>query len=406
VSALIAQWDLEVKRSSSGKLGDQIGTKADSLAENSLKAYEKHYRGLTHFCTWIGDYESLVMLDNFDTFEFCPSIRRETIMKYLVFKTSPPGTPLRHDGIPVCDTEGKPIDCEGGWKAPKNVSQFASAITILHRAKGQSGDYADVCTRCREQDEKGNYAGCKQHRNGPRVWRRGLPNFDFEVQNVVKAIKNDRREYREMGNAYMLPQELHAIRESMVKSGTLENLQLWVMIIVATKLFLRADEDPENPEKAENCINWRLSAMANGHVTRLAFNIRGKADKAGSVALTIWEETVINNLDAIRPLLAYIHLAKIKGGFLFPCASELSSLRNGEGNGISRQPMSYNVFLEKLKAACKPHVLDRDSFGTHTLRKTAYALAVFGGASDIEIMNAARHKCTKSASTYKQDAFF
>ncbi|KAJ3094352.1 hypothetical protein HDU96_001720, partial [Phlyctochytrium bullatum] len=83
VSALVAQWDLELKRSLTGKLGDRIGTKADSLAENSLKAYEKHYRGLTHFCTWIGDYESLVMLDNFETFAFCPSIRRETIMKYL-----------------------------------------------------------------------------------------------------------------------------------------------------------------------------------------------------------------------------------------------------------------------------------------------------------------------------------
>ncbi|KAJ3090329.1 hypothetical protein HDU96_003446, partial [Phlyctochytrium bullatum] len=263
---------------------------------------------------------------------------------------------------------------------------------------------------------KGNFAGCRQHRGtGALVWRRGLPNFDFEVQNVVKAIKNDRREYREKGNAYMLPQELHAIRDSMVSSGSLENLQLWVMIILATKLFLRADEvlnlkindpeDPENPEKTENCVNWRLTSMVNGDITRLAFSIRGKTDKAGSVTLTIWEETTINKLDAIRPLLAYIHLAKLKGGYLFPCADELSKLRNGEG-GIGRRPMSYNTFLDKLKAACKPHVLDRDSFGTHTLRKTAYALAVFGGASDIEIMNAARHKCTKSASTYKQDAFY
>ncbi|KAJ3098002.1 Major facilitator super domain-containing protein 7 [Phlyctochytrium bullatum] len=202
----------------------------------------------------------------------------------------------------------------------------------------------------------------------------------------------------------------------MVHSGSLENLQLWVMIIVATKLFLRADEvlnleindpeDPGNPDKTENCINWRLSAMVNGEITRLAFNIRGKTEKAGSVPLTIWEETVVNQLDAIRPLLAYIHLAKLKGGFLFPRADELSKLRNGEGGGIGRHPISYNVFLEKLKSACKPHVLDRDSFGTHTLRKTAYALAVFGGASDIEIMNAARHKCTKSASTYKQDAYY
>ncbi len=57
---------------------------------------------------------------------------------------------------------------------------------------------------------------------------------------------------------------------------------------------------------------------------------------------------------------------------------------------------------------CKTLITNRSGpWGTHTLRKTAYLFGVWGGGSEIDIMNAARHsQKTDTSAIYRQDAEF
>jgi len=77
---------------------------------------------------------------------------------------------------PMIDVCGVPILCRGGWNSPGNLTQLLSAVTCIHSAKNQTGDFKDSCPRCfAELDTNPN--GCRVHLGRPQHWRVGRTSF-------------------------------------------------------------------------------------------------------------------------------------------------------------------------------------------------------------------------------------
>ena len=48
---------------------------------------------------------------------------------------------------PIRDKNGNKILCDGAWHSPENMNQFLVAVSVLHAANGQDGDYKEACER-------------------------------------------------------------------------------------------------------------------------------------------------------------------------------------------------------------------------------------------------------------------
>ena len=238
-------------------------TGSKPVVSNTKKAYAKHINGrktefillyfliniqnlntgMRYFCSVTGDFKSILMLKHSPPAEFCPSIKAETLALFFKFKRLAPSTPLLHpDGSPVIDVFGNPMMCQGGWNLPSNVNQCLSALTALHKSRGQDGPYSDVCASCVQEEENGNLLGCRFHRNRSQIWTRGDPSKSEIIVNALNESNRAGAAYRSKGNTGLTPFELRAIRNALVNSGKLWDYLLWVIIIISSKLFLRNDD--------------------------------------------------------------------------------------------------------------------------------------------------------------------
>ena len=124
----------------------------------------------------------------------------------------------------------------------------------------------------------------------------------------------------------------------------------------------------------------------------IAVRIKGKSDKK-AVVLCIWRDNEVPELCLLRHLLAYVHLVNIKEfELLFPNLNK------------PNEPVPYSTFNDRLKRLFAKVTGRHGPWGTHSLRKTAYLLASWCGASDLELMAAARHKCHDVSLRYKNDS--
>jgi hypothetical protein len=90
-------------------------------------------------------------------------------------------------------------------------------------------------------------------------------------------------------------------------------------------------------------------------------------------------------------------MSKCTSGYIFP-----KSARNLEGGDFSSH-IDLNV-LATMKDLCN-RCTNRDGpFGTHTCRKNAYLLAIWGQGDMDDIKTSARHADQESADVYKRDA--
>ncbi|KAH9098087.1 hypothetical protein LEN26_016708, partial [Aphanomyces euteiches] len=162
------------------------------------------------------------------------------------------------------------------------------------------------------------------------------------------------------------------------------------MVLLCCKLFLRGDEVVSI--RFDHFIGDLAIVDSNGVVEALAIKVRGKCDPR-PVTLMIWSDDVIPQLCRVRHTLIYVRLA---------CGPTDEFLFSGEKNGH----FSPGAFQDRFKAICNK-LLDRDGpFGTHSCRKTAYLLAVWGGGEESDMMLSARHRSVSQAVKYKRDALF
>jgi hypothetical protein len=210
-----------------------IGSSA--LAVLSKRDYVKHYRGLRLFCCYIGDYESLLMLQDNAPRPFCPSISASTISEFIRWKRTASGKPfLNRNREPIMDVLGRPMFCNGGWNDPRNVLQFNSAVIALHSSHNQRGQYLERCIECVNLERSGSgHLGCQFHRGNPCIWRKGCPVDSGDVENAVKQSSKDGETYEPNGDSPLSPFELIQIRNYLISSNTIENFQLWVLMLIS-----------------------------------------------------------------------------------------------------------------------------------------------------------------------------
>lgn len=150
-----------------GVFGTQVKEKA------TFVQYGMHMNALRSFCVMKGDFESLaILLENAPS--ECPSMNHQTLIEYFKYRASKPGELIRNtDGEILKDTAGNQILSVGGWNAPVNIKQCASAITAVHKARKQSGQYQDSCVECITKFQTSGGEGCRKHRAVPRFERTG-----------------------------------------------------------------------------------------------------------------------------------------------------------------------------------------------------------------------------------------
>jgi hypothetical protein len=201
-------------------------TGSRELAENTLKQYGFIFKSFKRFLQRIGDFPSLLILDENAPVEFCPSLSADSIIAYIDFKVLAEGIPLVIRPETASDPErvGPVVDiftklqlaATGSWRAPGSCNQFLSAISTLHSAHKQNGQYQEPCTQCIIQYSERSI-GCRFHTDFARLWRTGCPRDLENVKNrYSKVTKTDIPDYIPQGNSPLLPHELIAVRNALL----------------------------------------------------------------------------------------------------------------------------------------------------------------------------------------------
>ena len=295
--------------------------------------YEKHFRGivtltecLRFYFSLIGDYESLLMLQEKAPIAV-PPMNPRSLSSFIQYKRGPKGQTMTGlNGGSVVDICGNPILSTGAWKAPINLKQFNSAVTALHVAFDHDGPYQAQCEACLSSRD---CRGCRSHLYTPRLVSRGNPVYDQCIRAEKRQNKKDGKKHRVKGAQPLTPFQLLALRNYLLSSNSLINLQLYVMCLVGVRLFLRWDEICGEKHgvfvglSAES-IDPTLSAINNGIVESLALQVNGKTDREWAT-LSLDQDKTQPLLCPIRHLEAYIYLIHWKGGPLFPGENELQN---------------------------------------------------------------------------------
>jgi hypothetical protein len=350
------------------------------------------------FLIMIGDYESMLILQD-NAPDDCISMDVNSLILFARYKRGEKGTPLTDlSGKVINDVDGKVIKCSNDWKDPNNVDGFHSAVRLLHDSHGHCGQYEDHCHKCLELAPEDQFKGCRSHSKNPRLMRRGNPVVSQAWKDCVLASDKDGEHYVRRGCSQLLPSDLRCLRAYLLSCNCLPALQLLVIIFLAVRLFLRSDEFANI--KFEDILEGSTIVKENG-VEGVVLKVKGKYDDAPR-NLTLWADDECPDLCAVRLLLVYLFLTGIKGGYLFPDNVELNNM---PADGICRTRLSKKKLMSRLPRLFVDVLKKADMrLGTHTFRKTAYLLAVWGGGEISDIMFSARHKSLQEAEGYRLDA--
>lgn len=125
------------------------------------------------------------------------------------------------------------------------------------------------------------------------------------------------------------------------------------MFLISIKLFLRSDEVVQM--KFSDIVKDISIVRHDGFLECIAFEVLGKSDKV-PVTLSLWADDILPKYCPIRHLLAYLVVAKVQSGYLFP----------GPGGGH----IAYDTYHERFMRACRQLITRDGPFGTHSLLNT------------------------------------
>ena len=383
-----------------GKLTTRLRNRP--IALNTSLLYEGQFRQFWRYCAMRGQYQPMLMLLS-PAPAHVPSMELSVVEEFPRFKRLPPGAPLMStDGsTQLKDAFGTPMTCDGGWIAPKNAEHFQAAIADIHEANERGGQYTGHCDNCRALPLEERYKGCQHHLGEPRLFAKGNPVEHQEFKNTMELMKQRAIEagYQENGSSQLLPSDLRILYNNLVSSGTLVALQTWVIIIAAVKQGWRHDDWYDIPLEKFLPEHFQIREDL---LSAIALEVFGKADKLW-IKQKMHADNEYPELCPCRPLLIYMHLIGIKGGYLFPSERELM---NPPADGVYKTTIDYQKFLESFKELCYRILPPRANFkiGVQTCRKAFYVMAVFGGGEEGEIRQSARHKNENNSKKYRRDA--
>ena len=345
------------------------------------------------------------------------------------------GTPLVHPSTGLCvkDFKNNPIKSVGGWKSPSMCYKVHAAVLFLHKTAYPgtcSGPYVQECTACQMlnatlpipedsleypaksttydvqeslnymkfiSNKYGFFQSCPKHANSPPLRSSGNVLNNPSAKKIYDSwLKIKQHSHVTKGCGQLYPSELRRLRSYLLSEGSPGSYQMWVMILLGVRLFLRCDElitlkidnfvdsyYPQSrdelipPKQGENALT-KCQVVNRFNVEALVCKIQGKSDKK-PVRLCLFTDDEHTDLDELRHLLWYLKMFNIKGGYLFPKVEDLEE--NLGAPLIADSHISYKEFLRKFKGLVTTVLLrDENIFivGTHTLQKTAYLMAIWG----------------------------
>lgn len=370
------------------------------IEKNTAGNYEQMYRQLWRFLAMKGDYDSMLLLLSPPPVGV-PAMNVHSVEEFLRFKRFQKDTKLRtyDDRKNVKDVLKKDMVCSGGWVAPKNADIYRAAINDIHVANNHVGEYLEACDMCRKLPESHQHKGCDHHKGNPQLRRKGNPTKHSIFTNSIVQRKKDSVEYEEQGSSQLLPSDVRLLRTHLLSTKCIVNLQMWVIIIVSIKLFLRHDEF-HDIEMAH--FLPELFHILEDRIESLVLKVFGKSDKRW-IKLALFSDNEYPDLCPIRPLLVYMHLIGIKDGYLFPSEAELL---DPPSDGVYKTFINYATFMSHLQTICDKVLPAREDLkiGCQTFRKTGYLFGVFGNAFGPDLSQSARHSSKSESTKYRKDA--
>jgi hypothetical protein len=389
--------------------------------------YHNRWEEMKKFCFLLGDYESATLLDR----KLCPRnpfpLKPETISLYYQFKTGALDKPLSqfNSSEKHVDILGNVVYCRDDWHAPGPIYKFRSSLHLLHEAYDNlRGVYFPKCPDCITANDilhsnsnhiAGTYGSCLLHAGNPHIVPCGNSGKSAVCAKAHSKSISDVKTWVRKGSVQLLPGEIRQLRAHLVNSGSLSDFQMYVMIVLGIKLFLRADEllslTVEQFDKKYQIFN-------DNKIKALSVWIKGKTDVV-PVNLMLFKDDECSEFCPIRHLLVYLAKTGIKKGLLFPVIKSKST--------VSTKAIRYEDWLNGMKRLlCNVlnREIDNGKLGTHTLRKTGYLFAIWGVLRFLgynrenmgtnipsvpelalaNILKSARHKTIANACTYARDS--
>lgn len=440
-----------------------------SISPSTQEAYELSWDEMCRFFYLIEDFQSAMLVDR----EICPRkplpFLPDSFALFMTYRCAEEGLPLIHPrtGTQVRDYKNRLMTTVGGWSAPSMLGKCHSATLFLHEVAYHetcSGPYKLACTACvkkncvplytEEQDEThleslpkdlacmpasemtmyiterfGFYKSCKKHANKPPLESTGNVLMHPVAKNTYSAwYKLKAKVHIKKGCGQLIPAEMRKLRKHLLNiEGGVAAFQLYVMILLGIRLFLRCTElvtlrvdnfrhsysgtdrriKKRPPKKGLNYLT-KLQTVNPTAVESLIVEIQGKCDNHPQ-KLALFSDYEYPEFDELRHLLWYMKMFNIRDGYLFPPPSVLVQQWH-EG---SRRPLKsevhfeYRAFLRAFKQLVHG-ILGREKgvfiVGTHTMRKTAYLFAIWGfyfsHKMGVDIMIPGKFECKRSYRTY------
>ena len=350
-----------------------------------------------------GDYESALSFHPRAPTE-CSSAHDGILSAYYNYRTGNRGDILLINNQHLLDSiTSLPIRIVGGWNTPSCPSKFRAAVKAQHDAIHQTATYYPQCRNCIQRFMQKETTGCSLHTFHPRLFPTGNVVYSQRMKIAFKNAENHLQQHVVSRSYQLDPMQLESIRVALVSSGDVEKYRLWVMILLAGHLFLRAAEVcsieildlyPEEImfDDSSNIISSgyksRISIEAC-NVLRMMVVVTRKDKKKYTYQLS--RDDRYPKLCIIRALLIYFHTSRYEFTsryvFVQPSSPE--------------KPFPYGLLLKELKSLCKDVVPVNAGKGitTHTLRNLGYVLAVWGDAALLDAVDDANHSV--STNTYK-----
>ena len=333
---------------------EYLGSKSTRFAnrpvdEITSKNYEGVLRQFWKYAAITGDYDSMLLLLKKPP-AHCPAMNVLTVESFLRFKRLDKGEPMLDiNDEPILDVLGNPMTAEGSWNNPENRGTYRAAINDVHVANSHTAEYEESCPECNAVAQVVRHQGCEHHLGSPRLYRHGNPTQNIVFTNTVKEMQNlaSAAGYKAKGSSQLLPSDFRLLRSHLLSTRNPVDLQMWVIAIVATKLGLRHDEF-HKMTSMEFLPEYFEIPASDERIDALAVKVFGKSD-SNWVPLKLHADHVYPDLCPVRPLLVYMHLLGMKGGFIFPSAEEI---KNPPYDGIYKTKVCYTTFLSQFKSLC------------------------------------------------------
>lgn len=214
------------------------------LAESTKKTYECLLSQYWRFLAEIGDFESMLPLVSLKRLHNVPAMKVESLTAMMRCKKMEKGTILRANDESSAIRHvltNAVLKCTSSWKNNKTLDQFQSAIALVHKTHDHVLPYMEVCKECTKKNKKISGSACLRHSGrNPHLFRSGNPTRTVAFANIKEAVRDN--SYLETGCDPMDPSHIRLVRERLTRSKSTMDLGRYALILIACRLFLRADE--------------------------------------------------------------------------------------------------------------------------------------------------------------------